>query len=387
MTPVVVRRARLFEVALPLKEPFQISGGTLHERRSLIVVLDDDADNVGYGESAPFELPFYSAETIASARELLTKSLLPRMLAEPYSDSGQLFEALSEGIVGNRMAIAGAETAWWDLRAAREGKSLADLVTARLTELQVAEKWLSRSRAVQCGVALGIPQGHDVLVLCRWVEDAIARGYRRIKLKVRSGWDIEPVRVTRDLLAQAGVEIPITVDANGAFNLDQHMEILRGLDGLRLLYIEQPFAADMLWDLRTLGESIGTPVCLDETLTSDGVARQVLDMGGPTVWNIKIQRVGGLEEACRIYARAVRAGVRLWGGTMPETGIGAQAMLALGCHAGFVFPSDLEPSDRWYAPGTDLAELTMSANGLMTVPTRRVAPEIGSSWKLVCDLG
>ncbi len=387
MKPVVVRRARLFEVALPLREPFQISGGTLRERRSLIVVLDDDDGNVGYGESAPFEFPFYSAETTTSARELLTKSLLPRVLAEPFSGSGQLLEVLSEGVVGNRMAIAGAETAWWDLHAAREGKTLADLVTARLTELKVDERWLSRSHAVQCGVALGIPEGHDVSVLRRWVQEAIARGYRRIKLKVKPGWDIEPVNVTRSLLAREGSEIPVTVDANGAFNLDQHMEILRGLDGLGLLYIEQPLAADMLWDLRKLGECIETPVCLDETLTSDGVARQVLDMGGPTVWNIKIQRVGGLEEACRIYSRAVRAGVRLWGGTMPETGIGAQTMLALGCHEGFVFPSDLEPSERWYAPGTDLAELTMSANGLMKVPTHRIAPKIGGAWKLVCDLG
>lgn len=360
-----IQGARLFKVALPLKEPFAISGGTMTVRRSLIVELKDSAGNRGYGESAPFELPFYSSETLASARACLRDMLLPRFVGQPVTSPGDARELLAPAVQGNRMAKAGVETAWWDLIAARRGVSLAALVAERLGATGKSH--------IECGVALGIPPEQDAVILKGRVSDALKRGYRRIKLKILPGWDAEPVAVAREAMRTAGREVPLWVDANGAYRYDRDMAALRALDDLGLLFFEQPFPEDALWDSREAGRELKTPICLDESLVSDDVARQVIAMKGPTIWNIKIQRVGGLEEACRIYTRAVAAGVKLWGGTMPESGLGAQAMLALGGHAGFVYPSDIEPSNRWYKAG-DLIELTMDEEGLMAVPSKRMVP-------------
>lgn len=283
------------------------------------------------------------------------------------------------------MARSAPETAWWDLQAAASGTSLADLVTNRLRELGVADPWLRRLSTIECGVALGIPRGESLAALRDDVERALERGYRRIKLKVMPGWDVEPVRTSLEIIRQQGSNRCLTADANGAYAWPDDERALRALDELHLLYLEQPLPEDALWDSCALQATLQTPICLDESLTSDSVARQVIAMAGPTVWNIKIQRVGGLEEACRIYARAVRAGVRLWGGTMPETGLGAQPMLALGCHAGFVYPSDLEPSDRWYPPGTDLVQLDMDESGMMAVPETRVIPDLTGKAELVAE--
>ena len=382
MTGIVITRASLYEVAVPLVEPFKIPGGTLDVRRSLIVELESDTGNIGLGESAPFEAPFYSAETVASAREMLTKHLLPRLLAEACSHPAELHELLYRGVMGNRMAIAGAETAWWDLRADHEERSLADLVTERFGQLGIPEPWLERLESVRCGIAIGIPRNRTADEIKTTVRQAAARGYRRVKLKVKPDWDLEPVFAALDVLESSGSDIPLTVDANGSYHLERDRDLLDQLGKLGLLYIEQPLPAGALWDLKVLNESIDTPVCLDESITSADVARQVAEMGGPEVWNIKVQRVGGLEEACRIYAVAAKSQAKLWGGTMPETGVGAQAMLALGAHAGFVFPTDLEPSDRWYAPGTDTIELTMQSDGTMLVPSRRPAVS-RDNWELV----
>lgn len=386
MSDPVVVAARLYQVALPLRTPFTISGGTMTVRRSLIVELTDSSGRTGYGESAPFERPFYSAETLASARACLSELLLSRLLGQPVSHVARAHELLSRDVVGNRMARAGAETAWWDLWAARHDISLADAVERRLAELGIADGWRERRPWLDCGVALGIPPDLDGGVLREWVGDALRHGYRRVKLKVRPGWDVEPVRLAREEMRRAGRDVPLWVDANGAYRPEQVAE-LDALDRLDLLFLEQPLPEEAIWDSCELARRIRTPVCLDESLVSDETARQVIAMNGPAIWNVKVQRVGGLDEACRIYARAVGSGVRLWGGTMPETGVGAQAMLALGCHAGFVFPSDIEPSERWYPAGTDLIELVMTAEGRMAVPDQRPPVRLPPDAQLVATVG
>jgi O-succinylbenzoate synthase len=378
-----VVRARLYEVTLPLREPFAISGGVMAIRRSLVVELEDADGARGYGESAPFDAPFYSAETVASARACLTEWLLPRVLAQPVTHAAELDALLTRGIVGNEMARAGVETAWWDLRASREGVSLAELVARRLRELEVPEAWLVRRDQVTCGLALGIPHERDPERLALAVASGVERGYRRVKVKIGPGWDVTPLRAVRDALASCGATIPVTADANGAYELPRDADALARVDAFDLLYLEQPLPGDALWDLRQLGRRLRTPVCLDESLTSERVARQIVELQGPAVWNLKVQRVGGLESACRVYATAAAAAVKLWLGTMPETGLGAQAGLALGCHAGFVYPSDLEPSERWYPAGTDLIELVMRGDGTMAVPGRRAEPALSERARLV----
>src|SRR5258707_14605336 len=111
--------AELSELSLPLVEPFVISGGTIASRRSLIVLLHDDAGHVGYGECPPFELPFYSEETLAGAHDLIERVLLPRITGRDFD--GPLPEAVAaaprDGGRGNWFARAAAETAAWDLEA------------------------------------------------------------------------------------------------------------------------------------------------------------------------------------------------------------------------------------------------------------------------------
>jgi O-succinylbenzoate synthase len=382
----MIVRARVFMVELPLREPFAISGGTMAVRKSLIVELTDGDGNVGYGESAPFERPFYSAETIASARACLLEVLLPAVINQPLGGLADCHECLASVARGNRMAKAGVETAWWDLCAAQTGSPLTALIDRRLHELRVADEWCVRRGSINCGVALGIPPRQDGGLLREWIRDAMQAGYRRVKIKIRPGWDVEPVRIARSEIQRALTPVPLWVDANGAYDLVRDEAALRALDQLELLFIEQPLAEEALVDSVALSKRLTTPICFDETLVSDEVARQIIEIGGPRIWNIKIQRVGGLEEACRIYARAVESGISLWGGTMPETGLGAQAMIALGDLAGFIYPSDIEPSERWYGAGVDLVELRMTPEGTMAVTQRPAKLDLEKRATLIAEV-
>src|SRR5712664_4455173 len=206
-----IARAELFELTLRLVEPFVISVGAMTERRSLIVVLYDDTGPVGYGECPPFHLPFYSEETLAGARDLIERVLLPRVVGQEFQAPPSLPEAvdaaLREGVRGNWFARAGVETAAWDLEAHARSTGLAALLGERLA--------VTPAGAVPCGVALGIPAGRDPAELTRAVYDAVRHGYARVKIKVAPGWDAAAVRAARQGLE--GSDLPLTVDANGAY--------------------------------------------------------------------------------------------------------------------------------------------------------------------------
>lgn len=353
-----IAAAELHELTLPLVEPFIISGGAINERRSLIVVLRDDAGQAGYGEAPPFDLPFYSEETLASARDLLERVLLPRVVGQSFASPEALDAALRVGVRGNPFARAALDTAAWDLEAVGRGVGLAALVAERLG--------VAAAASVSCGVALGIPADRRPETLTGWVVAAVARGYRRVKIKVMPGWDEVAVRAAR--AGMVGADLPLTVDANGAYEWPAHEANLRGLDDAGLLYIEQPLAPEELVGHAELGKVLRTPVCLDETLRSASIARQVVSLGGPRVWNIKVHRVGGLTEMIAIYRVAAAAGAELWAGTMPESGIGSQAALAAAALPLFVYPSDLEPSSRWFGRNADVIKVSMGKDGRMTVP-------------------
>jgi o-succinylbenzoate synthase len=357
-----IDRIELFDLTLPLLEPFIISGGVMRERRSVVAVMHDGEGAVGYGESPPFELPFYSEETLAGARDLLARVLVPRLVSREFAGPSAVDDALRAGIRGNPFARAALETAAWDLEADRRNVGLADLLAAETGEVPGAR--------IPCGVALGIPADRRLETLSRWVSDAVLRGYRRVKIKVMPGWDEAPVATARAALGQSG--LPLTVDANGAYEWPTDEAALRGLDAAGLLYIEQPLAPDEMVGHAELSARLRTPVCLDETLRDARAARQVQSLNGPHVWNIKVHRVGGLTEVSRIYQVARDHGATLWAGTMPESGIGSQAAIAAAALPRFTWPSDLEPSARWFGPGSDVVELTMDAEGMMSVPARSV---------------
>jgi O-succinylbenzoate synthase len=358
-----IAAAELYELTLPLKEPFAISGGVMRERRSLVVVLHDEEGHTGYGESPPFELPFYSGETLVSARDLLERVLLPRVVGQTFERPEEVDAVLIPGVRGNRFARAGLETAAWDLEADRRRVGLAALVAERVG--------VSPATSIACGIALGIPEDRQPATLARSIEAALVEGYRRVKIKVAPGWDETPARAARDALA--GTEIPLTVDANGAYQWPAHESSLRALDAAGLLYIEQPLGPDELVGHARLGRELRTPVCLDETLHDAGWARQVVELEGPKVWNLKVHRVGGLTEALRVYREGIGYGAALWAGTMPESGIGSQADLAVAALPGFVYPSDLEPSTRWYGRNVDVIKLVMGRDGRMAVPAQSAA--------------
>jgi O-succinylbenzoate synthase len=194
------------------------------------------------------------------------------------------------------------------------------------------------------------------------VDGYVADGYRRVKLKIEPGHDVEPVRAVRERYP----DLALQVDANASYT-PQEARALADLDPFDLLLIEQPLAPDDLLGHAELARHLLTPICLDESITSERTARQAITLGACTIVNLKAGRVGGYLEARRIHDACRELGVPVWCGGMLETGVGRAANVALASLPGFTLPGDISASARYYA--RDVTEPFVLTDGRLTVPT------------------
>jgi O-succinylbenzoate synthase len=341
----------LRRIRLPLVAPFRTSFGTETWRDALLVrAITPEAE--GWGECVAMSEPLYSSEYADAAEALIRQHLLPRLFAVDDVTANVVAPALAP-VKGHPMAKAAVETAVLDAELRSTGVRLADYLGA-VTD------------AVDAGVSVGIME--SIPALLDAVDGYLATGYRRIKLKIEPGWDVEPVRAVRE---RFGDELLLQVDANTAYSLADARHLAR-LDPFDLLLIEQPLDEDDVLGHAKLARLIKTPVCLDESITSARSAAAAIELGACAIVNIKPGRVGGYLEARRIHDICAAHGVPVWCGGMLETGIGRAANVALAGLPNFTLPGDTSASNRYYE--TDVTEPFVLDDGRVRIPS---GPGIG----------
>ena len=349
MNKLNLERLELREIEMPLKAPFKTSFGTSLKRRMLLIKVIDSDGTCGYGECTAPEEPFFNHETIDTAWMMICQFVAPILEGNPVDEAKDVSAALA-AIRGNRMAIAGVETAIWDLE-------------ARKQNLPLWQHLGGTQEQIDCGVSIGLQESPEVLL--EKVTREVESGYQRIKLKIQPGEDIDLVRTVRVKYPA----IKLSVDANSAYLLDRDVEIFKKLDEFGLLMIEQPLTAGDLVDHAKLQKQITTPICLDESITSIRDARHALELGSCRIINIKLGRVGGHTEARAIQAFAAANDIPVWCGGMLESGIGRAHNIAMSTLTGFKLPGDVSASARYWKEDIIVPPVTVSSEGTITAPT------------------
>ncbi len=321
-----IEKVILTHVRIPFREPFRISNGSVSEKDAIIVSLFSEGV-VGYGEASPMAGSFYSDDTPESTWDSLVYEIVPSVLKARPESLDDLNALLQKSTAGG-FARAGIETATWDAISRSKGKPLSEILGGVRTR-------------IESGLAVGIYDSVDELI--KHVERYLRDGYRRLKIKIQKGWDIAPLNSVRSHFG----DIPLMVDANCAYDRND-IDYLKQLDEFGLTMIEQPLKKEDLEGLAALQSKITTPVCLDESAANVDTVRRAIGLGSCKIINIKIQRVGGLQQAKAIHDICVGAGISLWVGTMPELGVGAVHALSLATLPGFNYPTDVESSERWF---------------------------------------
>jgi o-succinylbenzoate synthase len=347
-----IDRIELRLLRLPLVQFFETSFGRVTDKAFVLVRLLAGGLEA-WGECVAEETPCYSAETNETAWHIITGFLGPTLLAAPLSDPREVFPSF-RAVRGHNMAKAALEMACWDLFARAEGAPLSRLLGGVRTR-------------IESGVSIGIQDSLEQLA--GRIRTELDAGYRRVKIKIKPGWDVEAVQFVRERFG----DIPLMVDANAAYTLDDAPR-LAALDRFGLMMIEQPLDYEDVTDHARLQRQIATPICLDESIHSPRVARDAIDAGACRIINIKPGRLGGFLESIRVHDLCAARGIPVWHGGMLESGIGRAHNIHLSALPNFTLPGDVAASKRYFVPDLIDPPVEVAPDGTIPVPA---GPGIG----------
>src|SRR5580698_7701316 len=336
----------LREIHMPLVHFFETSFGRTYSRRILLLTAHCDGVN-GWSECVTGEDPFYSSEWTESTWPTITQYLVPAVLGHNL-ESARDSPALFSKVRGHRMAKAALENALWDAEAKQVGQPLWKLLGGVRTE-------------ISCGVSIGIQDSVEQLL--DKIDIKLAAGYRRIKVKVKPGWDRNVLEKIRSRWA----DITLSCDANSAYTLDQ-VEHLRAFDQFNLLMIEQPLWDDDIYNHSRLQPKLRTSICLDESIHNARDAAQAVEIGACRIVNIKVGRVGGFSEARKVHDVCAAHKIPVWCGGMLESGVGRAHNIALSTLENFRLPGDVSASKRYWEEDIIEPEVEVSAQGMIAIP-------------------
>ncbi|WP_139973625.1 MULTISPECIES: o-succinylbenzoate synthase [Brucella/Ochrobactrum group] len=346
-----IEAAEIRMIRLPLLVPFVISTGTMTEK--IIPILTLRAEGLeGYAEGVMDPLPDYLEETISGSLSFLRDVLLPQIVGKRFTGPADLC-AILDPWRGHKMSKAMVEMAVWDL-------------WAKALNLPLSVALGGVRDSIDVGVSLGIA---DIPTTVDRVAASLDAGYKRVKLKIKRGHDLDMIQAVRERFPEA----KLTVDANTDYRLSD-LPLLKAMDAFALDYIEQPLAFDDITDHVRVQEKLLTAICLDESIRSAVDARKALVAGACRVINIKVGRVGGHSASRAIHDVCAAFDVPVWCGGMLEAGIGRAHNIHLSALPNFTKPGDTSSASRYF-PRDIVNEPLEAANGQMAVPKN--GPGIG----------
>lgn len=336
----------IHHLQMRMKNPFTTSFGSFQNKEFLLLEAKDKDGTIGWGESVAFDAPWYNEETMQTNWHMLEDFLIPLILNKELKHPDEVSEIFSP-IRKNNMAKSTLEGAVWDIYAQQTNQSLAHAIGGNQEKIEV-------------GISIGIQESVEELL--KVVDGFVKEGYKRIKVKIKPGWDIDVIRTLRENFP----DVAIMADANSAYSLDD-IELLKQLDEFDLTMIEQPLASDDIIDHAQLQNAIKTPICLDESIHSLEDARKAVELGSTKIINVKIGRVGGITEAKKIHDYCETKGIPVWCGGMLESGIGRAHNVALTTLPNFILPGDTAGSNRYWEKDIIVPEV-IAIDGYINVP-------------------
>ncbi len=342
-----IERVDIIHVRIPLLLPYETSYNANFQVDKLVLkVYTPDA--AVFSECVCKDVPTSTYETPGTVRAILKDPILPAVMGTDLNGPEDFWSRVAP-FKGHNMAKAGVENAVWSHTALECGLSLAALLGGSKDRVPVGHG---------VGIQKSVEKALDI------VAGYLERGYGRIKMKIRRGWDLDVLEKVRSVHP----DLPLMVDANTDYAYPEDPDRLLALDRFHLIMVEQPLTWEDLVLHARLQKEMKTPVCLDESIVSPYGARMAAELGSCRIINIKQGRCGGLTPSREIHHIAREAGIGCWVGQMIETGLAQTYGLAVASLDNCIYHNDLIPTTDYVVEDIIDPPMTLNPDGTVDVP-------------------
>lgn len=340
-----IKKIELFHIKMPLNFTFKTSQTSINYRETIVIKVEDELKNKGYGEVVSFNEPFYTNETLEISKQVLINTYIPTIIHEEIDHPFNIHKNLD---MKYPMALAGLENALVDLYGRRNNQSIMKLVFNEET-----------NEEIYAGVVLG---DLDISMIIKQIEDYKREGYMRFKIKIKPQDGFIKLKAIRESYPN----IKLLADANKSYSIEQ-IDELKKFDELNLLCIEEPLNSESLLEYQKLQKELHTPICLDESIQTVNDLKTAIQLKALKVVNIKVGRVGGLYYAKQMIELCRENNIKYWIGSMVESGVSKILHVHLASLKDTYIPGDLSSSKRYFKKDIIKPEI-VAKNGIIKVP-------------------
>lgn len=300
MAKLTIRQIELYKLFIPLKDPFVISLGPIYNAENVLVVIRTNEGISGFGECSPFmSINGESADTGMVVGQYFAQWLKGK---DALDISGHI-KAMDKIIYGNSSIKSAFDMALYDLASQQAGLPLYAYLGGNTGKTIVTDYTVS----------IGEPS--------QMAADAVKikeEGYPAIKIKLGNNGKTDVLRI-KAIREAVGNEIPLRIDANQGWGVEEAIETLKALAPYDIQHCEEPIARWAFMQLPRVKQESPIPIMSDESCGDEHDVERLIQLKACDYMNIKLGKSGGIYKGLQMVKLAEEAKIHLQVGAFMES--------------------------------------------------------------------
>lgn len=320
-----IKKIQMGLIKIPLVTPFKTALRTVENVEDLVVCVETDTGEKGYGEAPPTAV--ITGDTLGSIETAIREFIAPALVGMEIDEIDGIMKKLQTCILHNTSAKAAVDMAIYDLYAKSLGKPLYKVLGGARKEIET-------------DLTISV---NPISQMVRDSLQAVERGFSILKIKVGKEGEKDVERI-REIRQAVGSDIKIRVDANQGWTPKQAVSIIQRMEdlGLGVDLVEQPVKGTDFTGMQFVTSHTATTILADESVFSPLDAIRLFEYQAADMVNIKLMKTGGLYEAMKICQIAETYGKECMIGCMLESKIAVSAAAHLAAAKNVITAVDLD---------------------------------------------
>lgn len=342
-----IESVEIYQLRIPLTEPFVISLGPQYDADNILVVIRTDAGIRGFGECAPYmSINGESMDTCYIVGQYLAKTLK----GMNSLNIAECIEAMDKIIYANNSIKSAFDMALYDIAAQDAGVPLYKFLGGK------------KNKIIFTDMTVGLG---EVDAMAASALKFKQQGFPAIKVKLGESTekDVARIKAIRDAV---GYDIPLRIDANQGWDVPTAIATLNALAAFDIEHCEEPIARWNFMALPELRKQSPIKIMSDETCCDHHDAERLASIKACDYFNIKLGKSGGIFNALKIIEVAKKNNIKLQVGSFMESRLATTAFVHFAYASDLIVHFDFD-TPLMLSQDPVMGGMKYEANGVITI--------------------